>query len=145
MYRTESNKLIAEFMGLTPYYNINTYEYGMDYRSGYELQEVMYCNMRPVLKTTEQTVFGQHVGTVERYLDFDEQPDDFKYHYCVNYDTSWDWLMPVVEKIESICMDNFYCTDKMGDIFRGLYLVKIQDVIPAVTQFIEWYNTNLKP
>lgn len=80
---------------------------------------------------------------------------DLKYH------TSWDWLMPVVEKIE------FYTPDEIGSGF-AVYInekqciikskfvdysymdnpitgasadTKIESVWLAVVSFIQWYNT----
>jgi hypothetical protein len=58
---------------------------------------------------------------------------DFEYH------SSWDWLMPVVEKIFKETND-----DVMS--FNGLVLFEygicasIEDVWKGVIQFIQWYN-----
>ena len=59
---------------------------------------------------------------------------DLKYH------TSWDWLMPVVNKI--ICTnptleDAFKNTAKVVDT---LMYVQIERTWQAVVQFIKWYN-----
>lgn len=80
------------------------------------------------------------------------------------YHTSWDWLMPVVEKIES-CFDDVLivrindkrCTVELDtqeamrldenfnvpDCYSGFCDTKIQAVYSTVTQFIQWYNTIL--
>tara|TARA_R110000751_G_scaffold73213_1_gene148187 strand:- start:1099 stop:1371 length:273 start_codon:yes stop_codon:yes gene_type:complete len=52
------------------------------------------------------------------------------------YHTSWDWLMPVVEKIYQLELDN-----------EGALLVRdavaeanLNNTYQAVVEFIEWYN-----
>lgn len=87
------------------------------------------------------------VDADSRYLRFTEPqagtgtyafyPQDLKYH------TSWDWLMPVVEKILNT-------PPIKGSVLRGVFLwenivsalelVSIEKVWEAVTQFTEWYN-----
>jgi hypothetical protein len=82
-------------------------------------------------------------------------PQYFKYHL------SWDWLMPVVEKIEKINRYNEYYPDtvtiwkdccKISDGNNGNELVcvysgttKIEATWLAVIDFIKWYNKNDKP
>lgn len=80
-------------------------------------------------------------------------PSELKYH------SSWDWLMPVVEKIENknfqfqICADfiNISATNpsfmirkkfKGVNIDMGIPETKIQGVWLAVIEFIKWYNEN---
>jgi hypothetical protein len=73
-----------------------------------------------------------------------------RYHY------SWDWLMPVVEKIEATD-DGYYDVRIMGSYceiltFDGDVIVqmsegenpKITATWMAVVKFIEWYNTQKK-
>lgn len=83
---------------------------------------------------------------------------------CLKYQTSWDWLMPVVEKIESlenkrfgVCIDvldtmimDYNCTgydegEKViiqTDIYPDNGDTKISITHAAVYQFITWYNDN---
>ena len=82
--------------------------------------------------------------------------NDLKYH------SSWDWLMPVVEKIESI-KDDYHgkfqvfinsnqCVIQSINIFKkrkndyyfNEYTLgsKIESTYMAVVKFIEWYNKN---
>lgn len=77
------------------------------------------------------------------------KPESLEYH------TSWDWLMPVVENIESLV------DDKVGHITVSIYgngceivqydykakaksfdgrLSKLLNTWTAVIQFIQWYN-----
>lgn len=73
----------------------------------------------------------------------------------LKYHTSWDWLMPIVEKIESngydvrIRKDDciiYYCSDASDDVV--LYVEsgkgKLDSTYKAVVQFIEWYNEESK-
>ena len=72
-----------------------------------------------------------------------------------DYHLSWDWLMPVVEKIESIGFSTQ--TNTIGrqhqitqfEIFSGGALVlsvrsksKKEATYKAVVEFIKWYNDN---
>ena len=90
-----------------------------------------------------------------------------KWHYCedVKYHSSWDWIMPVIEKIESLGYDtvidfrnNPYSQRKDGmsywaqigkdkitdDIFGTSYESKMESVIKCVVKFIQWYNQQNK-
>lgn len=57
--------------------------------------------------------------------------EDMKFH------SSWDWLMPVVEKILNICQENdemekyYTITDAIPDI---------ESVWLACVEFVKWYN-----
>lgn len=77
---------------------------------------------------------------------YDPNGDDYKYN------SSWDWLMEVVEKIESLgnCqIDISFNWCKIGykdnTIDSRDYLKsnsKIQAVYNACLEFIKWYNEN---
>lgn len=115
----ESNKLIAEFMG------IETDENGM-YR---------------------------YTTSVDDYA-----TDDLSY-----FEYSWDWLMPVVEKINNTCSDKYgnhydfqigngyvWVDPHIGDrIFFSSNDINHKDepmrskVYRGVVEFIEWYNKNI--
>jgi len=56
---------------------------------------------------------------------------DTKFH------TSWDWLMPVVEKIEDYLSDN---VGKVGYFDDGLVSNDIEVRYQAVVEFIKQYN-----
>jgi len=80
------------------------------------------------------------------------------------YDTSWDWLMPVVEKIELLSIDEFYYSfqvyigkfrssvmpkDKRNNpVFENETYSelgsKLERTYQVVVEFIEWYNTQSK-
>jgi hypothetical protein len=75
----------------------------------------------------------------------------------LDYHTSWDWLMPVVEKIEEITQRMFDCrkhkqyysvrisiqknifADKS---FMGFSINKKDAYYEAVVEFIKWHNEN---
>lgn len=72
----------------------------------------------------------------------------------LKFHTSWDWLMPVVEKIESITggmlIGRMFCDIEYQDpIIREKHFkiriasgVKMNAIHEAVCEFIEWYNEN---
>jgi hypothetical protein len=81
----------------------------------------------------------------------------------LQYHSSWDWLMPVTEKIENIDFsvhigNGFYCSiskfENDDNPFDGVYISsevdpiygkvdsKIKGVWLAVIEFIKWYNQN---
>jgi hypothetical protein len=80
------------------------------------------------------------------------RPQDMLFH------SSWDWFMPVVDKIESIIFDENnsynvtigstnYCViqDANGDtieIVEDSGNTKLETVYKAVVEFIKWYNEN---
>ena len=65
------------------------------------------------------------------------------------YHTSWDWLMPVVEKIESVKawhveISTDSCTIHNGllkkPVFETYTPTKIEATHEAVVEFIKWHN-----
>jgi hypothetical protein len=63
------------------------------------------------------------------------------------YDRDWNWLMPVVEKIESLnfktTITNHICRIErviFDDIVFSEDMPKIQAVYNACVEFIKWYN-----
>lgn len=78
------------------------------------------------------------------------------------YHTSWDWLMPVVEKIESlklkykmtvsivgnscqIISDNHNLMAAEVTLYSDNRYNKIERTRQAIIQFIQWYNLQPKP
>lgn len=136
MNTAESNKLIAEFMGVKPRKTKHTEHW----YNGRELEEAglpFACG-----------AMGN--GT-----------DEPKFH------TSWDWLMPVVEKIESLNDGGFDVSINFGSTLidrtrdskdgnlhspKRLFEItlsegydypnKIGFTYQAVVEFIQWYNEN---
>jgi len=132
MTQEEGNKLIAEFMG-GKLQNIGN----GDYYDG------AYLDTIPAWEEGGSIVMwkGQRDCV---------SPNDLSYHL------SFDWLMPVVEKIEADrkyrvpmvwnCCDVNDATDGYSNIVEITGMpTKIEAVWQAVVQFIEWYNKQSKP
>lgn len=64
------------------------------------------------------------------------------------YHTSWDWLMPVVEKIRStagVCINSDSKEKHFAFEIFGLNIVTpIETVYMYVINYIKWYNLNNK-
>lgn len=129
----EGNRLIAEFMGrkFKPYKDNHSYdaEYNTYAECLSAIEENKWMGYTPQL--------GWKIGVG-------------KYH------SSWDWLMPVVEKIEkmdsrdvdcriSIEKDtcNIYYDDKEKQYEFNLWAdgSKIKAVWQSIVAFLQWYNT----
>ena len=54
------------------------------------------------------------------------------------YHTSWDWLMPVVNK----CMQTGDNTDEWDALYDALSTVNKTNIYKAVVEFIKQYNQN---
>lgn len=113
----ESNRLIADFMGLKPT------KFGTNYQ----------WSDSPHFFVNHDT----HEKVMESIANYSK------------YDTSWDWLIPVVEKIESISGQFWigkYSTSVTSENVRdweissGKGLTKIQSVYVCAVRFITWYN-----
>lgn len=74
-------------------------------------------------------------------------PHANKGHMMLKYHTSWDWLMPVVEKIEDlgneICNEYFWNKDdaKQHQDFRIFRVKEILELHRQVVEFIHWHTT----
>lgn len=84
---------------------------------------------------------GVFVGLDEKFNDRFES---------IPYHASWNWLMPVVEKIEGIKNSDDYevdifsnCCD-IGGKFEATGKTKIEATWRACIQFIQWYNNQNK-
>ena len=136
---TENNKLIAEFMEFKQCKGIRS-ESGKYF--DYWAKENFSCIEEQEIQIESEWGYG----LVEQDLLFAEQ---LKFH------KDWNWLMEVVEKIESlggaVCIGNcvmiiFYLTDVMGESYSKtrelIGETKIEAVYNACVEFIKWYNEN---
>ena len=118
----ENNKLIAEFMGLNKtkmFFNLKT--------GNYVKKETADCDIK----------------VVDVYLKNNKPITNFYYH------SDWNWLMEVVEKIESLGNDILITSNYIqitydkGEKFITIELegnIKIFAVYNACIEFIKWYN-----
>jgi hypothetical protein len=128
----ENNKLIAEFMGAEIEENYKQYPWTWDDD---------YPNPRIRIRIT---------------LPLDTLPKSQKFgvYYVegLQYHTDWNWLMPVVEKIDLILPDDNLVTISFnrcliewfekGITFEGLGNTRIEATYKAVVEFIIFYNEN---
>ena len=116
----ENNKLIAEFMG-TP--------------------NSIGGNIPFIYEIGEPLPFSSIICTNENILDeILREVDEFGSEltpYITWYHNSWDWLMPVVEKILII-------SNELNNIEKFSVITDqvpyINEVYKAVVEFIKWYN-----
>ena len=106
--KMNSNRLIAEFMGAEGHPKYNPTEWDV-YITG--------C-----LDVDSDNENAQHFFT----------PDQMKYH------TSWDWLMPVVEK----CMQTGDNTDEWDALYDALSTLNKTNIYQAVVEFIKELKYN---
>lgn len=140
----EKNKLIAEFMGLKVS-AITKIVNGTRQQGYYLLTEDLI-----LLREHEEVIGGECVDILSEA--------DYALPEEMRYNTSWDWLMPVVEKIESLRgftkVNGYFILDSIGNYSRFILddgtrifeseiaSTKLYSVFKAVIEFIEWYNEN---
>jgi len=132
------NELIAEFMGMR--IEKTTTPSGKDWYRG-------FC-FYPAYKTAKEWTCG---ASSEKQVK--ESLKAFEH----NYDTSWDWIMPVVEKIETIKFGSYRfkvqitsneCRIFSYVRFTGMNdidlfytdVTKLQSINGAVLKFIKWHK-----
>ena len=95
--------------------------------------EFMGCT-NPFNEIHDATLYKVEQGTFEL--------DELQYH------TSWDWLMPVVDKIKILVMeddsDELYNSEEWDNITHTLVQIEIKSVYQAVVEFIKQYNNGRK-
>lgn len=153
----DGNKLISAFMG--KYYHEGVYVqdykfYSSDPEGGgvgfsrkvncYSIHETL------ALKECDAPHHHECPDIVDQYKTPIEETESVKYH------SSWDWLMPVVEKIEdckrfdgfgfSFIIDNWNaiikkCLSGENVVFIRNGKSKMDVVYRAVLQFIQWCNS----
>jgi uncharacterized protein YyaL (SSP411 family) len=70
-------------------------------------------------------------------MDYENVDEMFPFDGELHYHTSWDWLMPVAEKI---MWDNDIEDNQCTNIAEALCDAKIDRVYDAVVEFIKEYN-----
>jgi hypothetical protein len=124
MNRLESNKLLAEFMGV--------------FDKILSTQNIHSWSDAPFYYTTENSK-EKVIENISNY---------------VKYDTDWNWLMQVVEKIENYnefanvlfapqgCAIDVYIEN--GFAFSNDCNTKIEAVYNACVEFVKWFNNQNK-
>lgn len=96
----------------------------------------------------------------DRYFDKPNNKTFLLYPNEMKFNSSWDWLMPVVEKIEtfedstddfeggySVSIQAYLCEVQNmmgGHISDGFEETKIMSVFVAVVKFIKWYANDVE-
>ena len=112
MTTTESNKLIAEFMG-------------------YALKR---CNNGKAWDIGKSIPSSEHLFPIQGVLHTGRE---------LKFNTSWDWLMPVVQIVKERQMfGSQHLIDKIDNVMA--VDLEIDSLYDAVVQFIQWYNQNQK-
>jgi len=152
----EGNKLIAEFMGWVE----DVIKTSSFYKKAINKSEAN-CQLVFIPEFIEnykllETEIQEGFGTARNYQSFIEF-NDLKFH------ASWDWLMPVVEKIESIkipqvaygfefsikgkrCITLSKITGEdvvvigFHNYDKKYFYTKLEATWLAVVEFIKWYN-----
>ena len=57
----------------------------------------------------------------------------------LKYNLSWDWLMPVIDEIFNLCLDEQE-NNELGDITHALVDINIQKTHEAVVKFLKSYS-----
>jgi len=85
---------------------------------------------------------NNHTG---RDVTFPEITHGLRTHksFQLQYHTSWDWLMLVVQKCYSLCNDLQH-PDQEEELSVALLSCDISEVHEAVVKFITWYNSQPK-
>ena len=73
------------------------------------------------------------------YYDKVSKQEIFLEAHELSYNVSWDWLMPVIEKIHHLEYEH---EDNMENIENALDAKSITDTYKAVVKFIKDYNQN---
>jgi hypothetical protein len=107
---------------------------------------------------TENELIAEFMG-FEKTSTFYDTADDRHYKYKSElfgytypsewaFHIKWDWLMPVVEKIETLKFSvmvigkytRIQCPHPYKEFATDICETKIQSVYKAVVEFIKWYN-----
>jgi len=107
--------------------------------------------MKEVIEESNTTIENEKLISDFMGFEYDPEKDGFKIPSQnsitqeLKFHSSWDWLMPVVEKIEgetdatfNIENDNCHIEGPFKLTVNGY--TKFESVYKAVVEFIKWYN-----
>lgn len=123
----EGNKLIAEFMGRKFFAYKGNHSYDRAFNT---------------YKECEEWIGG-------KLKDDGYKPEIGWQQECGKYHSSWDWLMPVLDKIDSIpnevCNQYFWNDDdNQHNDFRIFRVQNITELFSQIANLISWYNQQSK-
>lgn len=81
--------------------------------------------------------------SVSDYTSYEEEGRKCYTENDLEYHSSWDWLMPVVEKCligEAECNEPVLITN----IYDALTSISITGTFVAVVEYIKWYNNQIE-
>jgi hypothetical protein len=83
----------------------------------------------------------------EGFWGFENTPNHKKWHTdrfldCTQYDTDWNWLMEVVEKIDEVCGIDLHEWDE--HINNALCSKSLSTTYNACVEFVQWHNNQNK-
>lgn len=138
----EGNKLIAKFMGLNLFAL-----YAMEEQKDLIIE--FHRNIKDKLTIEEENSLSEYIDehllpgnilTITNNLSYQGFSEWFKdnYDFYNNYKfhKSWDWLMPVIAKCESI--NSKMIREEIGA--RNIFRADIAICYKSVVGFIKWYN-----
>lgn len=120
----------------------------------HEIADIDYSDCGGIY--TRKDVYSKVEIPMDKYYDADQfyiRDEDWApeigdvIYGTLKYDTSWEWLMPVVQKIERIKGVHCVISEVGCDIYffgNGIYAreeTKIKTVYKAVLEFIEWHES----
>jgi len=134
------------------------------------ITEDVICNQKYIERILNNITIAEFMGYKESEGNFLKSIIDTCHECDLKFHSSWDWLMPVVEKIESLqlgniknllpddehfncCpgveMDRDYCNiyiqadmRLVDNFIENLANTKLEATYITIIEFIEWYNKN---
>ena len=95
----------------------------------------------------DNKLIAEFMGNSHKKLCWERIPKNYQHlPKYFQYNTSWDWLMPVVKKIVEDTKEPLENVDMFDDlrdeIIESLTTLDIESLYDSVTKFIKWYNKN---
>lgn len=137
----EGNKLIAEFMGF------KYFPYKKEIQENSKTHNLVYQKFGWRLKNGDPNR-GLHIKFTSYPTDFKDTNYLGRSHNDLKYNSSWDWLIPVIKIIRNT--KEFKELDiipiEFGDdnMIKGLIIQDINTTHKGVIQYIKWYNKKLQ-
>ncbi len=118
------------------------------------LEEIIEAN-KLITEFMGATITQGDNSTCKISFSRENAPPQLSQYWCysssMQYHSSWDWLMPVVEKIESLKSPNRFNFEIVSgshcfiykdgyEFIEGDSDTKIQAVYEAIIEFIKWHN-----